>query len=89
MRFLKEKKELKKNRRIFINEDLATLRAILLKTVKKQGVVKNVTTRDGRIITWLTNRERPVYIDSLNDLWKVGIQTPDWKLLKLDHLITE
>ena len=51
-------------------------------------MVKNVTTRDGRIIAWHTDRERPVYIDSPEDLG-VGIATPDWKLLKLDHFIAE
>ena len=39
-----------------------------MKMVKEQGVVRNITTRDGRIIAWLTNRERPVYIDSPEDL---------------------
>ena len=87
---LKKKKELKKkNREIFINEDLTTLRATLLKIVKEQGVVKNATPRDGRIIAWLTNRERPVYIDNPNDLVKLGIEALDWKRLKLDHFITE
>ena len=60
-----------------------------MKTVKEQGLVKNATTRDGSIIAWLTNRERPVYIDRPEDLCKVGIATPDWKLLKLNHFIAQ
>ena len=87
---MKKKKELKKkNRNIFINEDLTPLRATMLKMIKEHDAVKNLTTRDGRIIVWLNNRERPVEVDSPADLHRVGITSPDWKRLKLDHLINE
>lgn len=85
---LSNKKELKKKqKKIFINEDLTPMRATMLKMVKEQTAVKNVSTRDGRILAWLTDRDRPVEITTPDDLSKVGITSPDWKSLKLDSLI--
>lgn len=85
---LKNKKELKnKNKKIFINEDLTPLRSVLLKMTKEQAEVRNVTTRDGRILAWLVDRDRPVEITTPDDLHKVGIDSPDWRRLKLDHLV--
>ncbi|KAK4321308.1 hypothetical protein Pmani_007884 [Petrolisthes manimaculis] len=85
---LNKKKELKKKqKKIYINEDLTPLRAAMLKIVKEQATVRNVTTRDGKIIAWLIDRERPVDINTPDDLHKVGITSPDWKRLKLDYLI--
>ncbi|KAK4311717.1 hypothetical protein Pmani_016818 [Petrolisthes manimaculis] len=85
---LNKKKELKKKqKKIYINEDLTPLRAAMLKIVKEQATVRNVTTRDGKVIAWLIDRERPVDINTPDDLHKVGITSPDWKRLKLDYLI--
>lgn len=70
------KKELKKkNRNIYINEDLTHLRATIMKMIKERDVVKNVVTRDGRLIVWLNNKQNPVEVDSPADLCKVGITT--------------
>ena len=86
---LKKKGELKKSRKkIFINEDLTGLRATLFKIVKDSEKVKNVTTRDGKIVAWLhANPQSSIEIDSPDDLWKVGINEPDWKRLKMDQHI--
>lgn len=87
---MSKKKELKKKeRKIFVNEDLTPLRATLLKMVKEQPGVKGVTTRDGRILAWLTDSERPVQVTSPDDLHKVGIISPNWKRLRLDQFCTE
>lgn len=85
---LKNKKELKKkNKKVYINEDLTTLRSALLKMAKEKTEVRNVTTRDGRILAWLVDKERPVVLTTPDDLHKIGIDSPDWKRLKLDHLV--
>ena len=48
---VKNKKELKKKqKKIYINEDLTPLRSTLLKMTKEQAAVRNVSTRDGRIL---------------------------------------
>ena len=54
---------------------------------KEQAEVRNATTRDGRILAWLVDNERPVVITTPGDLHKVGIDSPDWRRLKLDHLV--
>ncbi|MPC61744.1 hypothetical protein E2C01_055819 [Portunus trituberculatus] len=54
--------------------------------VKEQPGVNGVTSRDGSIQTWLTDKDRPVQITNPGDLHKVGIVSPDWKRLRLDHL---
>ena len=87
---MNKKKELKKKgRNIFINEDLTPLRAALLKMTKEQENVKNAVTRDGTILAWVTNKDRPVRIDSPDDLHKIGITSPDWRQLRLDHLVRD
>lgn len=60
----------------------------MLKIVKDQPNVKSATTRDGTILAWLTGKDRPVEINTPDDLFKVGILSPDWKRLKLEHLIS-
>ena len=62
---------------MYVNDDLTSLRAKMMKLVKKQEVVKNVSTRDGSIFSWLHSGERPVDINTPDDLHKVGITTPD------------
>lgn len=48
---MRKKKELKKKKiNIYFNEDLTYLRATIMKMIKKRDVVKNVLTRDGRLI---------------------------------------
>lgn len=81
------KKKLKgRERKVYINEDLTSLRATMMSLVKEQETVKNVSTRDGSILAWLTSGGRPVVINTPDDLLKVGISSPDWKRLKLEHL---
>ena len=81
------KKKLKgRQRKVYINEDLTSLRATLMSMVKEQESVKNVSTRNGSILAWLTNGGRPVVVNTPDDLSKVGLTSPDWKRLKLEHL---
>ena len=81
------KKKLKgRERKVYINEDLTSLRATMMSLVKEQETVKNVSTRDGSILAWLTSGGRPVVVNTPDDLLKVGISSPDWKRLKLEHL---
>lgn len=40
-------------------------------------------------LAWIIKREKPVVIDSPSDLYKVGINSPDWTLLKVDHLVLQ
>ncbi|KAK4320927.1 hypothetical protein Pmani_008244 [Petrolisthes manimaculis] len=82
------KKKLKeKNRKVYVNEDLTSLRARMISIVKEHEAVKNVTTRDGSILAWLNSGGRPVVVNNPFDLHKVGIDSPDWRKLNLDHLI--
>lgn len=85
---MQNKKVLKQKKiEVFFNEDLTQLRATMCKMLREKEGVESVTTRDGKILAWLTNKERPVIINNPDDLHKVGIASPDWKRLKLDHLI--
>lgn len=85
-----KKKELRnKGRNIFVNEDLTPLRATLLKIVKEQDSVSNATTRDGRILAWLRDGNRRVEVSTPADLHRVGVADPDWKRLKLDHIVSQ
>lgn len=72
---------------MYVDEDLTPLRARLRSVVKEHEAVKNVTTRDGSILAWLSNGGRPVVVNNPFDLHKVGIASPDWRKLNLDHLI--
>ncbi len=87
---LKKRAELKKKqRKVFVNEDLTPMRVAMFKIVKEQPNVKSVTTRDGKILVWLTDKNRPVEIHTPDDLFKTGILQPDWKRLKLDNMINK
>lgn len=87
---MNKKKELKnKGRNIFVNEDLTPLRATLLKIVKEQDSVANATTRDGRILAWFRNDNRRVEVSTPADLHRVGVTAPDWKRLRLDHIVSQ
>ncbi|KAK4290785.1 hypothetical protein Pmani_036344 [Petrolisthes manimaculis] len=82
------KKKLKeKNRKVYVNEALTSLRGRMISVVKEHETVKNVTTRDGSILAWLNSGGRPVVVNNPFDLHKVGIDSPDWRKLNLDHLI--
>ena len=88
---LKKKKVLKeKKMKVFINEDLTPLRSTMLKMVKEQSGVKNATSRAGKILAWLNDApNQALQIETPDDLFKVGIVCPDWKRLKMDHLVGE
>ncbi|KAK4320801.1 hypothetical protein Pmani_008340 [Petrolisthes manimaculis] len=88
---LRKKAELKKKDiRVFVNEDLTPLRSAMRRMVKEQVSVKNVTTRNGKILAWLTDEpNRAIEINTPDELIKVGIVTPDWKRLHMDHIVWE
>lgn len=59
----------------------------MMKMVKDQTEVKNATSRNGKIVAWLSEDPNgTIEINTPDDLRKVGIVTPDWKWLKIDHL---
>ena len=85
---MSNKKKLKgRQRKVYINEDLTSLRAKMMSLVKEQETVKNVSTREGSVVAWPTSGGRPVVINTPDNLEKIGITSPDWKKLNLDHLI--
>ena len=88
---MKKKSALKnKRRRVYINEDLTPLRNRLLMMVKGHEAVKSVTTRDGKIVAWLKDKpDVAVELESPDDLWKIGVETPDWQMLKLEKYVVE
>ena len=60
----------------------------MLNIAREHNNVKSVATRDGKIIAWMKDRpDRAVSMDTPDDLFKIGVTFPDWKRLKLDHLI--
>ena len=82
---LKNKAKLK-GKNIFLNQDLTDMRATMLKMVKELDTVKFTSTRDGKITVRLkANPEEIIVIDTLDDLWKLGVQDVDHKRLKLDQ----
>ncbi|MPC72906.1 hypothetical protein E2C01_067219 [Portunus trituberculatus] len=88
---LYKRKELKKNNaKVFINEDLTPLRSAMRQMMKEQPGVKNETTRNGKVVAWLTDDpNRAIEINIPDDLSKVGLVTPDWKRLRMDHIVWE
>jgi len=88
---MKKKSALKnKRRRVYINEDLTPLRNRLLMMVKGHEAVKSVTTRDGKIVAWLKDKpDVAVELESPDDLWKIGVETPDWQMLKLEKYVVK
>ena len=84
---MRNKKKLKgKERKVYVNEDLTSLRAKMMKVTKEQESVKNVATRDGSILAWMYSGGRPVVINTPDDLHKIGITSPAWENLGLGHL---
>lgn len=84
---MRNKKKLKgKDRKVYVNEDLTSLRAKLMKMAKEQESVKNVATRDGSILAWMHSGGRPVVINTPDDLHKIGISNPAWENLDLGQL---
>ncbi|MPC78007.1 hypothetical protein E2C01_072478 [Portunus trituberculatus] len=69
--YRKKRNAVVKNKKIYINEDLTPLRSTLMKMVKEQEAVRNVTSRNGKILAWLEDKERPVKITTPDDLFKV------------------
>ena len=88
---LRDKDECKK---VYLNDDLTSLRARLLKYVKDLPKVDKAWTIGGRIFCEkkrvpgvpLPEQSKPVIIESPDDLVKLGETTVDWTKLGLAHL---
>ena len=57
-----------KQRKVYVNDDLTSLKAKMMNLVKEQDVVKNVSTRDGSILAWLLSGGKPVIINTPDNL---------------------
>lgn len=68
----------KKEMKVFINEDLRPVRAAVMKMAVEPNV-KDVSSGDGKILVQFTGKDRPVYLNTPDDLHKIGITNPDWK----------
>lgn len=99
---MSKKKELKDKPgygKVFINEDLTSLRAKLLKFTKDLPMVGRAWTSNGKILAARKlppgadpkhPSARPVSIESPDDLFKLGVtdlQFEDYKALGLEHLV--
>ena len=82
---LKNRADLRKTERfknIYISEDLTQLKFKLLYYVKKQGNVKSLFSKEGRIHCTLDDDSK-VTIDTPDDLFKIGMDNIDLKALGL------
>ena len=58
--------------KVFINEDLTTLRFKLFHYIKSMDSVKSVTTRDGKMLCQTKNGRKEV-VENPDDLFKLGV----------------
>jgi hypothetical protein len=58
--------------KVFINEDLTTLRFKLFHYIKSMDLVKSVTTRDGKMHCQMKNGKKEV-VETPDDLFKLGV----------------
>ncbi|KAL8584167.1 hypothetical protein ACOMHN_034853 [Nucella lapillus] len=92
----KTKPELK---RVYLNDDLSPLRSKLLKICKQTpGVERVSTTHDGKIACYMkptpgssssnsSGSSETKYIESPDDLFKIGISDVDYTSQGLQHFI--
>lgn len=72
--------------KVFINEDLTTLRSRMLGTIRKSEHVNFAYTRDGKILCNLRNdpeRKHMVTVETPDDLFKLGFESIDYDKLGL------
>ena len=75
-----------KYKNVYLNEDLTPLRAKLHTIVREQPCIANTTTQHGRILCWLKDKpgdQKPVVVDSPEDLFKLGMNSLDYNRLGL------
>ena len=75
-----------KYKNVYLNEDLTPLRVKLHTIVREQPCIANTTTQHGRILCWLKDKpgdQRPVVVDSPEDLFKLGMNSLDYNRLGL------
>ena len=74
-RVMKNKKKLRGkegyNNQVYINEDLTRLRARLFHLVRKSGKVTSTSTKNGRIYCNVPGKQRPIILDSPDDLHRL------------------
>ena len=72
---MKNKKKLRGkegyNNQVYINEDLTRLRARLFYLVRKSGKVTSTSTKNGRIYCNVPGKQRPIILDSPDDLHRL------------------
>ena len=76
--------------RVYVNEDLTGLRARLFAFARKHANVEKATTSDGRILCFLksqTERGYPVTIETVEDLFKLGENSVNYKDFGLDNFL--
>ena len=74
---LSNKKHLKGDEtyvKVFINEDLTSLRFKLLQYVKNMDSVKSVSTREGKILCYLRNGRKEL-VETPDALFKLGVHS--------------
>lgn len=81
-------------KRVFINDDVTPLRARLLGYVKRLEKVEKAWTFEGKIYCSLKSqsggeRQRPVAVETPDDLFKLGVTGVDYAALGLTHLIEQ
>lgn len=81
LQILVHKKGLKgsaKYGKVFIQEDLTTMRFKLLRFTKDLECVKTVATREGKIVCFLKNGGK-IVVESPDDLFKLGVNNVNYK----------
>lgn len=92
-RLMKDRKNLKGKEgfeRVYVNEDLTQLRKRLLDVVKRCPRVSRSSTKDGKIFCNLRDSrptDRPVIVQSPDDLFKLGFEDVPYEELGLTSLL--
>lgn len=81
-------REKESHRNVYVNEDLTRLLARILNTVKRRDRVRNVHTRDGKIICNMVDNTGPIYIESPDDLYKIGFEHIDYAEFGLQQYVS-
>ena len=75
-----------------INEDLTSLRYKTFRYCKDLSCVKTVFTREGKIHCLLHEQEhdrhKHIIVDTPDDLFKLGVDNPDWRRLGLEEYVS-
>ena len=89
IQLMKNKRNLTGKGEEYVVEDLTPLRAKLLRIAKESANVINAFAREGRIVAYVRGKDRPVTVESPDDLWKVGLSSIDHKALGLTKFLLD